>query len=79
MSGKILITFDTKTQAMAVEEGCRRRKMPGRLIPVPGKISAGCGVGWMTDREERERLLTFLEEQELSFSAVHDLEGILTR
>ena len=42
---KIVITFHTTTDAMAMERYCKKRKEPGRLIPVPGTISAGCGTG----------------------------------
>ena len=43
---KIVITFHTTTDAMAMERYCKKRKEPGRLIPVPGTISAGCGLAW---------------------------------
>ena len=39
---KIVITFHTTTDAMAMERYCKKRKEPGRLIPVPGTISAVC-------------------------------------
>ncbi len=42
----VLISFGTTAQAMAMEECCRRDGMPGRLIPIPSFVSAGCGVGW---------------------------------
>ena len=79
MNGKILITFYTTTQAMEMEECCRQDGMPGRLIPVPGKISAGCGVGWMADGQERAGLEAFLREQRLAFQNIYDLDGILKR
>ncbi len=31
---KIVITFHTTTDAMAMERYCKKRKEPGRLIPV---------------------------------------------
>ncbi len=77
MKDKILVTFYTTTQAMAMEDRCRQEKRKGRLIPVPGRISAGCGVGWMADRGEKEELLAFMERQGLSFQQIWDLEGIL--
>ena len=79
MKNRILITFYTTTQAMAMEDCCRSEGVKGRLIPVPGKISAGCGVGWMTDREEKARLLAFAERKGLSFQEVYDLDGIFMR
>ena len=40
-----MITFHTTTDAMAMERYCKKKE-PGRLIPVPGTISAGCGLAW---------------------------------
>ena len=49
---KIVITFHTTTDAMAMERYCKKRKEPGRLIPVPGTISAGCGLAWCSAARE---------------------------
>ena len=39
----MILTFKTTTAAMAMEKKCGEDKIPGRLIPLPGEISAGCG------------------------------------
>ena len=41
---KLVVTFHTTADAMAMEKACRELDVPGRLIPVPGEISAGCGL-----------------------------------
>ena len=41
-----VVTFNTTTGAMAMEEACRSKNVPGRLIPVPRSITAGCGMCW---------------------------------
>ena len=51
-----ILTFRTTTGAMAMEKMCREQGLPGRLIPVPGKISAGCGMCWMAPPEAGEEL-----------------------
>lgn len=79
MEERILITFFTTTQAMRMEDCCRREGCRGRLIPVPGKISAGCGVGWMAEKKEKEKLLAFMQDQGLAWQAVYELTGILKR
>ena len=43
---KLVITFHTTTEAMAMESACRKEGADGRLIPVPRVISAGCGLAW---------------------------------
>ena len=62
---RCVVTFRTTTGAMAMERLCRDQGLPGRLIPLPRAISAGCGMCWAappaarTDLEElvvRERL-----------------------
>ncbi len=40
----IIITFKTTTAAMAMENRCLKKGIPGRLIPLPGGIAAGCGL-----------------------------------
>ena len=37
----MILTFKTTTAAMAMEKKCGEDKIPGRLIPLPGEISAG--------------------------------------
>ena len=51
-----ILTFRTTTGAMAMERLCREYDFPGRLIPVPGKISAGCGMCWMAEPEAGDSL-----------------------
>ena len=37
---KLVVTFHTTTDAMAMEKACKEAGAPGRLIPVPREISA---------------------------------------
>ena len=46
-----ILTFHTTTAAMAMEDYCHEQKIPGRLIPLPQEISAGCGLAWRIDRK----------------------------
>ena len=48
---EVVITFHTTTQAIAMEKLCTAQKLPGRLIPVPRAVSAGCGLCWRTSLE----------------------------
>ena len=47
-----VITFHTTTAAMGMEKFCKEQSIPGRLIPVPREISAGCGLSWRMKPEE---------------------------
>ena len=55
----VVITFRTTTDAMAMETQCKVQGASGRLIPVPGEITADCGLAWCAepDREEALRML----------------------
>ncbi|MEG0368785.1 MAG: DUF3343 domain-containing protein, partial [Hungatella sp.] len=48
---RLVITFHTTTEAMAAEQAFRLAGIPGRLIPVPRQISAGCGLAWSAPAE----------------------------
>lgn len=70
----LIITFATTTQAMAMEKFCTRQKLPGRLIPVPREITAGCGLSWKAAPEDREMLLGAMAAAELKWAECHILE-----
>lgn len=51
-----IVTFPTTSGAMAMEKTCRAEGLPGRLIPVPRSVTAGCGMCWMAPLESRGEL-----------------------
>lgn len=48
----VVLTFSTTTAAMSMEKKCGEQKIPGRLIPVPREITAGCGLAWKMTEED---------------------------
>ena len=70
----LIITFATTTQAMAMEKFCARQNLPGRLIPVPREITAGCGLSWKARPEEKERLISALAEAGMKWTECHIIE-----
>ena len=68
---KLVITFYTTTDAMAMERVCKERKADGRIIPVPGSISADCGLAWCAKLESEKTLLDLIKEQGLRFQEIH--------
>ena len=42
----IVLSFASTARAMGWEKECAARGIPGRLIPLPSEITAGCGLGW---------------------------------
>lgn len=69
---KLIVTFHTTADAMACEAACKNSGVPGRLIPVPRSVSAGCGIAWCTDPEERERLSLFFDKERITFQEMRE-------
>ena len=70
----LVITFHATSQAMAAEELFRRAGLPGRMIPVPSQIAAGCGLAWKAEPEQRDALCGALERSDIRYSACRVLE-----
>ncbi len=49
----LVVTFPTTAAAMSCEDLCGEKNLPGRMIPVPGEISAGCGLAWKAAPADR--------------------------
>lgn len=68
---KLVITFFTTTDAMAMERICREEKADGRIIPVPGSISADCGLAWCASPSSEEALRCLMECSGLKFQGIY--------
>lgn len=59
----LVITFSETTDAMAAEKLFLSRGIPGRIIPIPRQLSAGCGLSFRTEPEWKEQArMTMLSE-----------------
>lgn len=70
----LIITFDATAQAMAAEKLFMARGLPGRLIPVPREITAGCGLAWKAPPEARAELEQALDNGGVIRGDSHILE-----
>lgn len=68
---KLVITFHTTTDAMAMERLCREENAEGRIIPLPGSISADCGLGWCAPVGSKEGLVQLMERHGLRCQGIH--------
>lgn len=68
---KLIITFHTTTDAMAMEAACWAESAPGRLIPVPRSISAGCGLAWCAPPESEPQLKALMEKKRIRRQETH--------
>lgn len=57
---------------MAMEKACKAHQAPGRLIPVPRAISAGCGLSWCTELSDRECIEKVMKEVGIEQEAIHE-------
>ena len=69
---KIVITFHTTSEAMACEKALHEGGIPGRLIPIPTSISAGCGLAWCMLPSEKEGVMNYMEEKKLLFEGIYE-------
>ena len=67
----LVISFANVTEALAVENACKAAGLPGRIIPVPREITAGCGFAWKAAPEDRETLVAALDKAGLTYAGVH--------
>jgi len=51
----IVLSFNATVDAIAWEKYCAEVNIPGRLIPLPRELSAGCGLAWRMLPEEFEQ------------------------
>ena len=68
---KLVITFFTTTDAMAMESLCKASGAPGRIIPVPGSITADCGLAWCAGNECEDELLALLVQHKITVQGIH--------
>lgn len=68
---KCVVTFRTTTAACAMEQGCKAAGLPGRLIPVPRAVSAGCGMCWAAPAEAREALEELVMREHLDVDGIY--------
>ena len=68
---KCVVTFRTTTGAMAMERLCRKQGVPGRLIPVPRSVTAGCGMCWAAPREAREAVEDLVVKEHLDVDGIY--------
>jgi hypothetical protein len=69
---KLVVTFHTTADAMAMEKACKEHNAPGRLIPVPRTISAGCGLSWCANLSDREAIKAVMREVGIEEEEMHE-------
>ena len=68
-----VMTFATTADALAMEAAAREHALPGRIIPVPSDIDAGCGYAWRCALDERDALLAGAARCRLSYEGLFEV------
>ena len=68
---KLVITFYTTTAAMAMETRCKEQGADGRIIAVPGSISADCGLAWCAQKESEEALRKLMAQHAITPQGIY--------
>ena len=66
-----VVAFDTTSDAMAMEAAARQHDIPGRIIPVPSEISAGCGMAWAAKCCQRDEVEAGLRDNNLAYDDIY--------
>lgn len=70
---RAIVTFKTTTAAMAMEKLCMEKGVPGRLIPVPRAITAGCGMSWSAPPEAKDTAWQTAVDAGLAAEGIYEL------
>jgi hypothetical protein len=71
---KTVVTFASTQDAMDMEEAADAFGLPGRMIPVPSEVSAGCGLAWCAPESCREEMLEDMAAHGLSYEGVFTVD-----
>ena len=66
----MVVSFDTTEDVMELEEKAPGIGLPGRIIPLPPEIDAGCGMAWAVLVDESENLASKIREAGLAYSSI---------
>lgn len=69
----LVVAFDTTTAAMTAEEYLLKHDLPGRIIPLPSEISAGCGLSWKAAPKDKDAILAALDEAGIPYGGTYEL------
>lgn len=64
----LVIAFDSTSQAIAAETLFQNNDLPGRMIPIPAQISAGCGLAWKAEPDQKQALLDALSNAQQGYA-----------
>ena len=69
---KLIVSFKSSTAAMEMESIARPGL--GRIIPLPAKINAGCGLAFCADLHNEREIVQMLTKSGIEHNGIHIVE-----
>lgn len=69
----LYISFHTSAEAMATEKKAKLNNINGKLVPLPRRISASCGMAYETDISSKDLIKRILEENDIEWDEFIEL------
>lgn len=69
----LYISFHTSAEAMATEKVAILNNIKGKLVPLPRRISASCGMAYETDISSKDLIKRILEENDIEWDEFIEL------
>ncbi len=70
---KLVVAFEETTNAIEAEQYFQEHEIEGRMIPLPGAISAGCGLAWAAPLKERELIEKQMQEVIIRAEGIYEI------
>lgn len=70
---RLVLAFAAATHAMAAEQYFRQQGIPGRLIPLPGSISAECGLAWSTEPGLQKEMEQLAKNKKIQIQGIYEV------
>lgn len=70
---KLVVAFEETTNAIEAEQYFQEHEIEGRMIPLPGAISAGCGLAWAAPLKERKLIEKQMQEGIIRAEGIYEI------
>ena len=71
---RLVVSFHTTNEAMAMQQAARSDRLKGRLVPIPRQLSAGCGLAWSEPAANEMALQRTIENHGLEYEHITALD-----
>lgn len=71
---KIVVTFYTSSEAMALEKVCKKNSIKGELISAPREITSDCGISYAAEISEKVNIEKLLKDNKIDFDSIYEID-----